>query len=187
MAIKEKRAKQKRRSFNEPDAKELTTWLNNQKNLGISLQLIIVDAISKYGKGDAIETHLTRRIESFNATGQLNDFAPLKTNLEPDKEEDLKRVIVETKSKKSSPVKTVEEKKEDVPVDREIELPPKQEPIEIEEPEKTPEVSEKKKYNPIDAVLSNAESERQEAPRTKKDEDDEMLRIMMADADSEMG
>lgn len=58
MSRKEKR---KRRSFWEPESETIVNWLNQQTDLGTSLQLIIVDAIKKYGNGDVIKAYLTQR------------------------------------------------------------------------------------------------------------------------------
>lgn len=51
----------KRRSFFEPESKVLAKWLADQNDLGVSLQLIIVDAIRNYGEGDAIQSFLKAR------------------------------------------------------------------------------------------------------------------------------
>ncbi|MGX1195712.1 hypothetical protein [Metabacillus sp. SLBN-84] len=59
--------KRKRRSFWEPESKKLNDWLDAQSDLGTSLQLIIVDAIHKYGEGDVIKAHLSQR-ETFYDT-----------------------------------------------------------------------------------------------------------------------
>lgn len=56
--------KRKRRSFWEPESEKIVSWLNDQSDLGTSLQLIIVDAIHNYGEGDVIKAHLNQR-ESF--------------------------------------------------------------------------------------------------------------------------
>lgn len=53
--------KRKRRTFWEPDAPVIQEWLANQKDLGMSLQLIIGDAIKNYGTDDVIQTHLLAR------------------------------------------------------------------------------------------------------------------------------
>jgi len=53
--------KRKRRSFWEPDSPSVKAWLDAQTELGTSLQLIIVDAIRKYGQGDVIKAHLNQR------------------------------------------------------------------------------------------------------------------------------
>lgn len=58
MSRKEKR---KRRSFWEPESETIVNWLNQQTDLGTSLQLIIVDAIKKYGNGDVIKAYLAQR------------------------------------------------------------------------------------------------------------------------------
>ena len=54
--------KRKRRTFWEPESPAVQEWLANQKDLGMSLQLIIVDAINAYGSGDVIQTHLSNRM-----------------------------------------------------------------------------------------------------------------------------
>ncbi|PAF27400.1 hypothetical protein CHH61_03515 [Shouchella clausii] len=53
--------KRKRRTFWEPESERLVAWLDAQADLGTSLQLIIVDAIKKYGEGDVIKAHLKQR------------------------------------------------------------------------------------------------------------------------------
>ncbi|MCC2252726.1 hypothetical protein JUJ52_22655 [Virgibacillus sp. AGTR] len=60
--------KRKRRSFWEPDSKKIVSWLDSQTDLGTSLQLIIVDAIRKYGEGDVIKSHLNQRETLYNET-----------------------------------------------------------------------------------------------------------------------
>lgn len=50
--------KRKRRSFWEPESKRVVDWLNAQDNVSTSLQLIITDAIRRYGDGDAITNHI---------------------------------------------------------------------------------------------------------------------------------
>ena len=54
-------AKRKRRSFWEPESEALKAWLDAQNDLGVSLQLIIVDAMQTYGAGDVIKAHLSQR------------------------------------------------------------------------------------------------------------------------------
>lgn len=54
-------AKRKRRSFWEPESETLKAWLDAQNDLGVSLQLIIVDAMQTYGAGDVIKAHLSQR------------------------------------------------------------------------------------------------------------------------------
>lgn len=63
--------KRKRRTFWEPESPAVQEWLANQKDLGMSLQLIIVDAINAYGSGDVIQTHLSNRMN-----GQVSAPAP---------------------------------------------------------------------------------------------------------------
>lgn len=66
--------KRKRRTFWEPESPAVQEWLANQKDLGMSLQLIIVDAINAYGSGDVIQTHLSNRMN-----GQVAAPAPAPT------------------------------------------------------------------------------------------------------------
>lgn len=58
--------KRKRRSFWEPESASVKTWLDNQTDLGVSLQLIIVDVIQKYGDGDVIRAYLAQREQSID-------------------------------------------------------------------------------------------------------------------------
>lgn len=53
--------KRKRRTFWEPDSPAVKRWLDAQSELGVSLQLIITDAIHRYGDGDVIKAHLLER------------------------------------------------------------------------------------------------------------------------------
>lgn len=55
--------KRKRRTFWEPESPNVVAWLNAQGDLGMSLQLIIVEAMNKYGTDDVIQSHL-RQLES---------------------------------------------------------------------------------------------------------------------------
>lgn len=52
----------KRRSFYEPQSKVFNDWLDAQTDLGMSIQLLIADAIETYGSGDAIEAYFRTRI-----------------------------------------------------------------------------------------------------------------------------
>lgn len=70
-----KSATRKRRSFFEPDSPVLTEWLAQQNDLGVSLQLIIVDAIRNYGEGDVIQAFLTAR-ESVTGEPQVRSSLP---------------------------------------------------------------------------------------------------------------
>lgn len=54
-------SKRKRRSFWEPDSPAIRQWIDAQHDLGVSLQLIIVDALARYGNGDVILAHLAER------------------------------------------------------------------------------------------------------------------------------
>lgn len=55
--------KRKRRTFWEPESPNVVAWLNAQGDLGMSLQLIIVEAMNKYGTDDVIQSHL-RQLEA---------------------------------------------------------------------------------------------------------------------------
>lgn len=56
-----KKKQRPRRTFYEPDQQYIVDWLDSQHNLGTSLQLIITDAIHRYGEGDVIEQYIARR------------------------------------------------------------------------------------------------------------------------------
>lgn len=58
-----KRQTRKRRSFWEPESAALIEWLDEQSDLGKSLQVLIVDAIERYGSGDAVSAYLNQRLE----------------------------------------------------------------------------------------------------------------------------
>lgn len=66
----------KRRSFWEPDSPALIKWLDEQNELGTSLQLIIVDAIHKYGEGDVIKAHLSQREQQYYANEAAAPMTP---------------------------------------------------------------------------------------------------------------
>lgn len=57
----------KRRSFWEPESDRANEWLDAQYDISVSLQLIITDAINKYGTGDAMRAHL-RTLEEGGGT-----------------------------------------------------------------------------------------------------------------------
>lgn len=70
-----KKPTRKRRSFFEPESRVLAEWLAQQNDLGVSLQLIIVDAIRNYGEGDVIQAFLTAR-ESVTGEPQVTSSLP---------------------------------------------------------------------------------------------------------------
>ena len=78
----------KRRSFWEPDNEVIKKWLKDQTDLGTSLELIIVDAIRKYGEGDVIRAYLSKR--------------KLTPETVPEKPEEPKEVKVKEVSKKEA-------------------------------------------------------------------------------------
>lgn len=63
MTTQKSEFKKKRRSFYEPDSEAIRAWLDNQKDFGRTLQLLAVDAMEKYGNGDAIEGMLHLRTQ----------------------------------------------------------------------------------------------------------------------------
>lgn len=68
MTTQKQDMKKKRRSFYEPDSEAIRQWLDNQKDFGRTLQLLAVDAMAKYGTGDAIEGMLHLRTQEPQAT-----------------------------------------------------------------------------------------------------------------------
>lgn len=86
--------KRKRRSFWEPESEKVIEWLDAQTDLGTSLQLIIVDAIRQYGKGDVIKAHLTQR-ESLYQDAAMQPLVerPLRPNVQAIQPEPSEPVI----------------------------------------------------------------------------------------------
>lgn len=66
----------KRLSFYEPDNKDILEWCKNQTSLGKSLELIIVDAMRNYGKGDVISAYLNLRAMEMDSTGSPHYYPP---------------------------------------------------------------------------------------------------------------
>lgn len=56
-----KNGKRKRRSFYTPDSKAVAAWIDAQSDLGMSLQIVAVDAMARYGKGDVVKAYLKHR------------------------------------------------------------------------------------------------------------------------------
>ena len=111
-----KKQRRRRRSFYQPESDILTKWLDEQDNLGRSLQLVIIDAIRNYGEGDVITAFLDKR-------GQLiDDGAIVKPEQQemPKTSKPKKQTAVEPVAKKTEP-RQVEPVREDAeqPVERE--------------------------------------------------------------------
>ncbi|MEK4529806.1 hypothetical protein NST38_30850 [Paenibacillus sp. FSL H8-0104] len=66
----------KRLSFYESESEEIRNWCKNQSSLGKSLELIIVDAIRNYGKGDVISAYLNFRAMEMDSKGAPHYFPP---------------------------------------------------------------------------------------------------------------
>lgn len=147
------KARRKRRSFFEPESKTVVNWMDSQHNLGVSLQLIIVDAIHKYGKGDALEVHLSQRDETVegNITVHaknpnvildriINNDNHLEPTIKEEPQEEEVTVEKEVKVKKEKPVKqkVKSDDKKEVPIEEEDE------------------------YNPLDVMFGDANSKLEE-------------------------
>lgn len=103
--------KRKRRSFWEPESEKLVEWLDAQTDLGTSLQLIIVDAIHKYGEGDVIKAHLNQRENFYYDTETqtpVRKLAPMKAVSRPEPTEPNKEEDITTPLAKSAPGQTDE-------------------------------------------------------------------------------
>jgi len=59
--------KRKRRSFYVPESPKMRAWLDNQKDLGLSLQVLIRDALERYGEGDVAEGYIRKYIAEGDA------------------------------------------------------------------------------------------------------------------------
>lgn len=87
---KVKQRPHKRRTFREPDSKSVIEWLDNQQDLGISIHLIVSDAIRKYGNGDVVTTFIERRDETLDES---------EVNVPVTKSKSKKEVVTEPKEK----------------------------------------------------------------------------------------
>ena len=142
------KVKRKRRSFWEPESKTLTNWLDNQSNLGVSLQLIIVDAIRKYGDGDAIESHLAQREITYDTNTREFELQPAKTIVEVDDDIETQTqepIVVE---KKIAPETTKEI----------LDIKPNTPEIPVILPIKEEVVKEEDDYDPVAIMLREMES-----------------------------
>lgn len=194
--------KRKRRSFWEPESETLIKWLDQQSDLGTSLQLIIVDAIRKYGDGDAVKSYLRQRESDFK----------------PEEHETVRQVeqpIQEAKPEPTEPEVQQKPKQEDVtPKPKDVEPKIKSEPErksvrvipsektegkwvtnEKIEPKQEPKQKEQELFDPT-AALAKAEQEVKEKPKevepkTEKPEQNEPdeseydpIEVMMGDIGS---
>lgn len=147
----------KRRSFFEPESKVLAEWLADQNDLGVSLQLIIVDAIRNYGEGDVIQAFLKARetlpgevpvtTASSEAVKQVSLFAEAKLKAEAKgKSKPKAQAVVEPEPRPDAELPV-----DDLPVEPKIETPAKPEPAKPE-----PKASEPKaEYDPLDIMFQD--------------------------------
>lgn len=169
--------KRKRRSFWEPESDKVVEWLDAQTDLGTSLQLIIVDAIRQYGKGDVIKAHLTQRERMYQDEPQPLAERPLRPNVqvfppepsEPDTA-DVRAESTEAAEPVLPPVLAPEAAEESENDDQDMELD--------FEPKWTPE-NESAEEPPFDIqdMIPNAEAKGEES-------DYDPIAIMMGDIGS---
>lgn len=156
-----KQNRPKRRSFYEPESKKLIDWLNAQHDLGTSLQLIIVDAIQKYGDGDVIKAYLKTREAHVTRESRDAKSVPVK-EIKPNKVEyRLQSVKQEGNAKQESKIVPAKENKASDTSDAARKAPKK------ESKANTPESD----YDPIEALTRDAEAgflESREDVRTAK-------------------
>jgi len=104
-----RRPRKKRRSFYQPESDILNAWLDAQHDLGRSLQLVIIDALRKYGEGDVITAFLEQREQTLAddvvVTTSRTEKAPQTTTQKTDapvKRTVIKEVPKETPTKPST-------------------------------------------------------------------------------------
>ncbi|WP_078598408.1 hypothetical protein [Evansella clarkii] len=174
--------KRKRRSFWEPDSEKLISWLDEQSDLGTSLQLIIVDAIHKYGEGDVIKAHLNQR-ENAYYTGEPE--SPVRKPVQKSaptieqEQEPASTPAPQIKEEAIKPPASEPEDHQDVSKGPERETEPKLE----QEPELEPELDEESHdemgFDIDDMMAGNADTDTE-----KKESDYDPLTIMMGDIGS---
>lgn len=173
----ENEKKRKRRSFWEPESEQVITWLDAQTDLGTSLQLIIVDAIRTYGKGDVIKAHLAQR-ERFD-----QESAPQPLDKRPPRPMEQPKPLSGTTSDKPTSAEPVlpsfsgiEDDREDDEQDMELDS--------TTDPEPKHEQLDESSFD-IEGLRSEAEDEDQDEDATE-DEDPgyDPIAIMMSDIGS---
>ncbi|MCR6108695.1 hypothetical protein HXA34_20575 [Salipaludibacillus agaradhaerens] len=148
--------KRKRRSFWEPESEKLVTWIDQQSDLGTSLQLIIIDAIHKYGEGDVIKAHLNQR-ENLYYGGDLNQE---KTQTAPkDNQESKSKPDAKEAAPQEPEVKVVPEAPETNQPDNEPVLDIADVMTDTDDTQandnKNKEASEEESYDPIDIMMND--------------------------------
>lgn len=157
--------KPKRRSFWEPESEKLVAWLNDQSDLGTSLELIIVDALHKYGEGDVIKSYLRQREEAFYQN------EPQSTPKQP-----VREPIQQVETSVEQAVEESPTVVEEVVADSEPEIP-----IDIEEPELESDYDEDDEPFDIDEIVSRSDDE---SPSEEKEPEYDPLSIMFQDSGS---
>ncbi|MED4128491.1 hypothetical protein [Shouchella miscanthi] len=150
--------KRKRRSFWEPDSEKIITWLDKQADLGTSLQLIIVDAMRKYGDGDVIKAHLSQREDGYSKTitqmpiqERSSNVTPI-NELKPTKEDFPSTVIESSKDNFNKKHEILVEDGEELVVDEpEFDIHQAMNPIEVEQENET-------EYDPIGIMMRDSGS-----------------------------
>lgn len=172
--------KRKRRSFWEPDSEKVVAWLDAQTDLGTSLQLVLVDAIRKYGEGDAIKAHLNQRENAaFDWEVQQVEAVPRPVRHTPVKE--VQETVVITAPIHEIP--TVPEPEPELPSNLNQDLDQTDEPEEREQP-KIPEPDD----FDVTSAIADAVSEKDDVQYDDEDDDEafDPIAIMMKDSGSKL-
>lgn len=192
----------KRRSFWEPDSPALIKWLDEQNELGTSLQLIIVDAIHKYGEGDVIKAHLSQREQQYysnEAAAPVTPKTPVSTPPvapvqqaeptyveQPTIEDNIGEMELEV-----SEVYEQQEQKEVQPAVSSQPIQQQQQQPRQEQPRQEPVQSSNETTFDISSELSKIEQSRQEPPRQPsapepEEEEYDPIATMLNDAGSRL-
>lgn len=153
----------KRRTFWQPDSPLVQEWLDNQNDLGVSLQLIITEAIQKHGVSDVIASHIEQMIST-----EVHD-APVTPQRQPVVRPEIAvkpPIITQPEQLVAEVIPAVEP--EDVPVmDDVVKEPVAQTNKPIEQPQNKPDAQETTEgsssdafsdnYDPIEVMLRDAE------------------------------
>lgn len=189
----------KRRSFWEPDSPALLKWLDEQNELGTSLQLIIVDAIHKYGEGDVIKAHLSQREQQYyanEATAPVTPKTPVSTPPVAPVQQEEPTYVEQPKNERNIgemelEVSEVYEQQEQRDVQPAVSSQPteQQQQPRQEQPSQEPVRSSKETTFDISSELSKIEQSRQPSVPTvesepESEEEYDPLEVMFRDADS---
>lgn len=177
--------KRKRRSFWEPDSEKVVAWLDAQTDLGTTLQLVAVDAIRKYGEGDAIKAHLTQREHAaFDWEVQQGEPEPIRTP-QPVQKPVQEMVLITTPKQEIPPVS---EPAPELPfLNQNQDLDDDLDQTDESEEQEQPKMPEPDDFD-VASAIAGAASEKDDVQYDDEDDDEafDPIAIMMKDSGSKL-